>query len=339
MKNRHRFSTRVALLPLVLSFTLGAGGQPARDPQRDVSVTFSLQHEGQDPGSVVGVVKNTSTSAYGCVRLEFDLATPFDRRRAGEDARHLGILTVDVQGLQPQEERSYQQRLPFAAGIGLTSVRECAGPPVKSPGDVPRIASLVIAPQRLGAGQAATLQWETENTDAVFIGESNPEWPRASQEAILAPQSVPPSGSLQVTPGQTVTYRLEAKKGAKSVFHDVRVEVASTCSITGRLEGPANLHFETTDDRGQPVSVTLTRMRLTSITAPGDAPLTAVIQLGERVGQKQSATYTFTNVPAGKTYRVFPAGFRSQPRDRTVECRPNEIHGEQHFRIVGPTSG
>jgi len=329
----------VALLPLVLSFSLGAGGQPARDPQRDVSVTFSLQREGQDPGSVVGVVKNTSTSAYGCVRLEFDLATPFDLRRAGEDPRHLGMLTVDVQGLQPQEERSYQERLPFPAGIGLTSVRECPAPPDKSPGDMPRIASLAIAPQPLRAGQAATLQWETENTDAVFIGESNPEWPRISQEAILAPRRVQPSGSLQVTPGQAVTYRLEAKKGAKSVFRDVSVEVTSTCTITGRLEGPANLHFETTDDRGQPVSVTLTRMRLTSATAPGDAPLTAVIQLGERVGQKQFATYTFTNVPAGKTYRVFPAGFRAQPRDRTVECRPNATHGEQHFRIVGPTSG
>jgi hypothetical protein len=132
---------------------------------------------------------------------------------------------------------------------------------------------------------------------------------------------------------------LEARKGAKSVFDDVRVEVMSTCSITGRLEGPANLHFETTDDRGQPVSVTLTRMRLTGITAPGDAPLITAIQLRERVGQRQFATYTFTNVPAGQTYKVFPAGFRAQPRERTVECRPNETHGEQNFRIIGPTSG
>jgi hypothetical protein len=285
------------------------------------------------------VVKNTSTSAYGCVRLEFDLATRFDLRRAGEDARHLGILTVDLQGLQPQDERTYQQRLPFPAGIGLTSVRECPGPPDKSPGDAPRIASLAIAPQRLRAGQAATLQWGTENADAVFIGESNPEWPRTSQEAILAPRRVQPSGSLQVDPLQTVTYRLEAKKGAKSVFDEVRVEVMSTCSITGRLEGPANLHFDTTDDRGQPVSVTLTRMRLTTITAPGDAPLNTAIQLRERVGQTQFATYTFTNVPAGQTYRVSPAGFRAQPRERTVECRPNETHGEQNFRIIGPTSG
>ena len=122
MKKTYGLSTRVALLPLVFSFSLGAGRQPARDPQRDVAVTFSLQHEGQDPGSVVGVVKNISASAYRCVRLEFDLATRFDLRPAGEDARHLGILSVEVQGLQPQDERTYQQRLPFPAAIGLTSV-------------------------------------------------------------------------------------------------------------------------------------------------------------------------------------------------------------------------
>ena len=115
--------------------------------------------------------------------------------------------------------------------------------------------------------------------------------------------------------------------------------------LTIEREGAYRLEASVEESRlsairvGQPVSVTLTRMRLTSATAPGDAPLTAVIQLGERVGQKQFATYTFTNVPAGKTYRVFPAGFRAQPRDRTVECRPNATHGEQHFRIVGPTSG
>jgi hypothetical protein len=339
VKNRYGFSTRLTLLPVVLSFSLGMSVQPARDPQRDLSVTFSIQREGQDPGSVVGVVKNTSTNAYQCARIEFDLATRFDLRRAGEEASHLGILTVDVQGLQPQGERNYRQQLPFPAGIGLKSIGECPGPPDKALPDAPKIISLAIAPQRIRAGQAASLQWVTENTDAVFIGESNPEWPRTSEEAIRAPRSVQPSGSLQVDPSQTVTYRLEAKKGAKSVFHDVRIEVMSTCSITGRLEGPPGLHFETRDDRGQPLSVTLTRMRLTSITAPGDAPLTADIQLRERVGRRQFATYTFTNVAAGRTYKVFPGGFRAEPRERTVECRPNETHGEQNFRIIGPTSG
>jgi hypothetical protein len=98
----------------------------------------------------------------------------------------------------------------------------------------------------------------------VFVGERNPEWPRTSSEPILAPRGIDPSGSRQVSPSQTVTYRLEAKKAGKSTFKDVTVEVTSapappaTCSITGRITG--KLRWNTEDDRGQPGVATLTHI-------------------------------------------------------------------------------
>jgi hypothetical protein len=329
MKNRHEFLSILMLLPLLLFFSPGGYAQLAKDPQQDLSVTFSSRHEGNDPGSVVGVVRNNSTNAYPCVRIEFDLYTRFDLRPPGQEGRHLGVLPVELQNLQPRGVRDYQQRLPFPAGIGLKSVSECPEQPAKGLPDAPEILSFTVAPQRIHAGQTATLQWRTANTDHVFVGERNPEWPHTSPEPIRAPRGIEPSGSLQVSPSQTVTYRLEAKKEGKSTFQDVTVEVtssptpAATCSITGRLSG--RLQWDTRDDRGQPVSFTLTHIHMTT---PGAAePVHARVQGGE---------YIFANVPAGQTYKIFPGNFRSQPRERAVSCQPNTTHRGVDFEITGP---
>ena len=339
MKNQHEFVSILMLLPLLLFFSPGVYAQLAKDPQKDLSVTFSSRHEGKDAGSVFGVVRNNSANAYPCVRIEFDLYTRFDLRPPGQEGRHLGVLPVEVQNLQPRTVREYQERLPFPAGIGLKSVSECPEQPAKELPDAPEILSFTVAPQRIHAGQTATLQWRTANTDHVFVGERNPEWPHTSPEPIRAPRGIEPSGSLQVSPSQTATYRLEAKKGGKSTLKDVTVEVTSaptpapTCSITGQITGP--LHWDTTDDRGQPVSITLTHI---SMTTPGaDQPVRARVQ---------GRTYIFANVPAGKTYKIVPYSFgpfggkfRSKPQERSVPCQPNTIHRGVDFEITGPPVG
>jgi hypothetical protein len=332
MKNQHEFVSILMLLPLLLFFSQVGYAQLAKDPQRDLSVTFSSRHEGKDSGSVFGVVRNNSANAYPCVRIEFDLYTRFDMRPPGQEGRHLGVLPVEVQNLQPRGVRDYQQRLPFPAGIGIKSVSECPEQPAKELPDAPEILSFTVAPQRIHAGKTATLQWRTANTDHVFVGERNPEWPHTSPEPIRAPRGIEPSGSLQVSPSQTVIYRLEAKKEGKSTLQDVTVEVtsfptpAATCSIAGRLSG--KLQWDTKDDRGQPVSLTLTHMYMRT---PGAAqPVHARVQ-GEE--------YIFANVPAGQTYTIVPGNFLSQPREIDVECLPNTPHIAD-FTITGaPPSG
>ena len=325
MKNRHEFLSILMLLSLCLFFIPGVYTQLAKDPQQDLSVSFSSKHEVTDPGSVFGVVTNKSANAYPCVRIEFDLYTRFDLRRAGEESRHLGVLSVELKDVHPRSVRDYQQQLPFPAGIGLKSISECPEHPPKRLPDAPEILSFTIAPPRIHLGQTATLQWRTANTDHVFVGERNPEWPHSSSEPIRAPRSIEPSGSLQVSPSQNVTYRLEATKEGKSTFKSVTVEVtssptpAATCSITGRVSG--RLQWE--DDRGQTVS--LTHIYLTT---PGaDQPVRAQIRENR---------YIFANVPAGQTYKIYPGNFRSQPQERDVPCRPNKTHGEVNFRITKP---
>lgn len=331
MKNQHQAVSILMLLPFLLFLSLGGYAQLTKDPQRDLSVTFSSRHEGEDAGSVLGEVRNNSANAYPCVRIEFDLFTRFDLRPPGQEGRHLGLLPVEVQDLQPRGVRDYQQQLPFPAGIAIKSVSECPEQPAKEFPDSPEILSFTVAPQGIHAGQTTTLQWRTANTDHVFVGERNLEWPHTSLEPIRAPRGIEPSGSLQVSPSQTVTYRLEAKKEGKSTFQDVTVEVtnaptpAATCSITGRLSG--ELQWDTKDDRGQPVSFTLTHMYMRT---PGAAqPVHARVQGRE---------YTFASVPAGQTYTIVPGNFLSQPRERAVSCRPNTTHRGVDFTITGPPS-
>jgi hypothetical protein len=311
------------LCSLMLFCSPRAYAQLAHDPQRDVSVTFSSRHEGQDPGAVFGVVRNNSTTAYPCVRIAFDLYTRFDLRPPGQKGRHLGVLYVEVKNIQPRSVRDFEQRLPYPAGVGLESVRSCQELP-----DAPEILSFTVTPKRIHAGATATLQWRTANTDHVFVGEGNLGWSRTSPEPIVAPRAVKSSGSLQVSPSQTVKYRLQAQKGGRSTFNDVAVEVTNpatpkaTCSITGRIFG--KLQWDVRGDRGQPYSVKLTHICMTT---PGADPVRAPVRQGK---------YKFSNVAAGKTYRISPDNFRAQPRYITVSCQPNISYTGKDFKITGP---
>ncbi len=326
MKNRHHFLRLMILFPLLLVFNTGVYAQFAKDPQQDLSVLVSTLNEGADLSSVFGSIRNKSANVYPCVRLEFDLYSRSDRRSPGDERRHLGVLEVYVQDLQPRAERNYEKQLPFpAGGLMLKSVSEC--PPKRLP-DAPEILSFTAEPSRVNAGETTTLRWRTANTDQLSFGKRNPEWPATSSDPILVPRGIDPSGSLPVNPSQTVTYVLEAKKGGRSVIKMVTVEVMSapttpaTCFITGQVDGP--LTFNTTDDRGNPISPTL---RFIEMRTPG---------IGEpRRARIQGRTYTFTNVPAGQTYRIFPGYFRSQPKDHTVVCRPNSNY-RLDFVITGP---
>ena len=205
-------------------------------------------------------------------------------------------------------------------------------PPKRLP-DPPRILSFTIAPERIRAGETATIQWSTANTEEVVVGERNPEWPQTSSETIRTPLSSVPSGSLQVSPSQTVTYTLHARKGGRSVLKSLTIQVTSapdplaTCSITGQIFG--KLTWNSTDDRGQTFSATLRQIYMSSN------------ESDERVySQLQGRTYTFTNVPAGQTYRISPGNFRARPTERTVTCKPGTVHRGINFELTGaPPSG
>jgi len=229
------------LLLLLPAFGPGGYAQLAKDPQRDLSVSFSSRHEGSDPGSVFGVVRNSSINAYPCVHIEFNLYTRFDLVPPGEKGRYLGVLPVEVQDVHPRSVRDYRQQLPFPAGIGLKSVSECQGEPAtespEAPAILPQILSFTVIPTRIHTGQTTTLQWtlqwRTANADQVFVGEGNPKFPQTSSEPIVAPRAVETSGSWQVNPSHTTIYRLEAKKGADSAIKVVTVEVTPSLTVDG----------------------------------------------------------------------------------------------------------
>ena len=323
MKNRHEFLRIVMLFPLLVFLNTVANAQ---SPQQDLSVLVSTLNQGADLSSVFGTVKNKSDNAYPCVRLDFDLYTRSDPRSTGNERRHLGILQVNVLGLQPRGERDYEKQLPFrAGGLMLKSVSECR--PKELP-DAPEILSFTAEPARINAGETTTLRWRTANIDQLFFGKRNPQWPDTSSDPILTPRGIDPAGSFPVNPSQTSTYVLEAKKGGRSVIKMVTVEVTSaptppaTCSITGQVDG--KLTWNTMDDRGNPISPTLRfiEMKTMGVSEPRRARI-------------QGRTYIFADVPAGQRYRISPGLFRSQPKEHTVICRPNTTH-RLNFVITGP---
>jgi hypothetical protein len=332
MKNRHELGSIFMLLPLLLFFCPAAVyTQTARNLEQEIGVSFTFKEDGSDLKTVVGEVRNKTANTYPCVRLEFDLYGP--ARPAGEPRRRLGVLPVLVQNLPPRGVRNYERQLPYRASVVIKSVTDCPPSTDRRMIDAPKIFSFTVSSARISTGQSTTLRWHTENTEQVFVGEANPGWPRdGSEQPLRAPRSVNLSGSLQVSPTQTTTYRLEAKK-RMSAFQDVTVEVTSapppptTCTITGRITG--KLRYETEDDRGQPGVSTLTHI---IIKTPGVDRMRAQI--------RRDRTYTFENVPAGKTYTIFPDFFRSRPQERNVLCQPNGNHTGMDFHITNaPPSG
>ncbi|MDH4078361.1 MAG: hypothetical protein OEU68_00935 [Nitrospira sp.] len=190
--------------------------------------------------------------------------------------------------------------------------------------DAPKIISFTVSPQRIDPGATGTLQWSTANTDNVVISERN-------QKKLLLVQNAPEtSGSLQISPTQTATYRILARKGSRSVSRDVTIQVTkqsaptATCSITGQISG--KLDWDLTDLRGEPLRLKVTEIYME---IPGETTNWIRARL-------QGRTYEFKNVPAGKTYRIFPNTTRKEPYERVVVCEPNQTHTGMDFEITGP---
>ena len=100
---------------------------------------------------------------------------------------------------------------------------------------------------------------------------------------------------------------------------------AQRCSISGNLSGSLE-GLSYPDHAGPPTTVRLRQMLAES--PDGE-------QVSARVNNR---SYTFSNLYAGVTYKVFPHGFESLPRQKTVRCRGNSQH-RADFRITRPTSG
>ncbi len=75
----------------------------------------------------------------------------------------------------------------------------------------PRILSFQAVPSSINAGQASTLVWQTENADTVNIDKVG---------------NVQTTGTSQVSPTETTTYKLTATNGAGSVSQTVTVTVS-----------------------------------------------------------------------------------------------------------------
>lgn len=324
MKNRLELLRVLPLLALTFFLTPAASAQPVRDVKQDIQVSFTGRPAAGPFSSVSGSVRNRSVNLYRCVNLTFDLHAD-----AGPQARHLGAVTVKVEGLEPRAERDYEQPLPSPSGdIRLKSVAEC---PKEMPGG-PKVLSLTAEPPRLTRGQTATIRWETENAEQVFVGEPNPAWSMANPlEPVLAPRAVDVTGSLPVTPTQTTTYRLQVKKGGMFVFKDVTVEVGSAppppgfCTISGEVR------------RDKPEY--MTRITLRSEGAPAHPPRSATVDTSGR--------YTFSQVPEG-TYVVMPRGrypvgdgklgsLAPSPPSQRVVCEPNGSHSADF--VIKDTEG
>lgn len=316
MKNRHQLLNILFLFPIVILFSPNAYPQ-TKDPSRDLSVTWSSRKE-PNAGTVFGSVRNSSANSYPCVRIEFDLYTRFDLRQPGEQSKHLGVFPVEVKDVSPRTVRNFDQPLPYPTGIGLKSVSECQPPPPKSFPSNLKILSFTITPASIQTGQTATLQWQTENSEKVLVGERNPELAtNQSAEPILMPRSVESSGSLQVTPSRTTTYSLKATKGPFSTFaRSVTVTVTNPppqgfCTIFGKVSK---------DKREYATTIGIYR--------PDDSRR-AVLTKRVRV----DGEYSIPNVPVGE-YDVIPRGLYPSsrlnigpnPRARRITCQPAGSH-------------
>jgi hypothetical protein len=322
MKSRHQLLAILFLLPLVFLFGPNAYPQ-TKDPARDLSVSWSSRRE-SEPGTLFGSVTNRSANTYPCVRIEFDLVTRFDQRQPGEPGKYLGVFPVEVKDISGRTVRNFAQPLPYPAGIGLKSVSECQ-PPKSVPSNM-KILSFTITPASIVAGQTATLQWQTENSETVQVGVQNPEVMHDQRaERILKPRSVESSGSLQVTPSRTTTYSLKATKGSLSIYPlSVTVTVTNPppppqgfCTIFGKVSN---------DQREYATMIGIYRV---------DDSRRAVLTRRVRVGGE----YSIPNVPVGE-YDVIPRGsypgskmnIGPNPRARRIICQPAGSH-PAYFKI------
>lgn len=123
--------------------------------------------------------------------------------RPGKGGREVEILLTGFVDYLQIDQRLNDDALfnVRCGGAALTLVRVSADP-------VATIDSFTCEPTQINAGETATLSWKTRNAEPVDV------------EIDLGGESVEPSGSLPVTPGETTTFTLVL------AFADSRQEAA-----------------------------------------------------------------------------------------------------------------
>ena len=162
MNHQRKFGIGVVLTALFLMRTQTIDAQMVRDPQRDLSVTFSSRHNGREPGAVVGVVRNNSANAYRCVPLNLPLYG-FHLGLHGQEGRHLGVLPMQLENLQPGEFQPYKRALPFFRQEQDSLGHQLRNKPfgqtgIETPGG-PK-SCFTLRPDRVRNGEAVIFTWK-----------------------------------------------------------------------------------------------------------------------------------------------------------------------------------
>jgi len=80
-------------------------------PERDVTMSYSLERNGSD-NYVVGTVENKTSNHYRCIRAEFFL-------------HPANTVPIDIRNLRPHDRRPYKLKLPYLANHYLKSMSKC----------------------------------------------------------------------------------------------------------------------------------------------------------------------------------------------------------------------
>lgn len=161
-------------LAILEGFDGSDGGEPADsalDPERDLKVSFRGELEpGQHVEHIAGKVENTSPNAYGCVRLEFQLATPSSATKE-KGLRPLRTVETEVRGIPPGATVSFGLQLDCPVSFWHKGVSLCEdGPSVQNGFAVsPRILSFWVEPEEIDRGKFVSLFWQVENAEYVLL--------------------------------------------------------------------------------------------------------------------------------------------------------------------------
>ena len=141
--------------------------------------------------------------------------------------------------------------------------------------ETPVILGFTAQPSAILEGGSTTLTWSTQNADGVEIDRG-------------VGASLPPSGSIGVTPGQTETYTLTARRGQQTA--------RATVTVTVSPAPPSIATFS-----AQPASITAGQRTTLSWTTQGAADVELDQMLGVRaasgsveVSPSQTTTYNLT---------------------------------------------
>lgn len=136
--------------------------------------------------------------------------------------------------------------------------------------------SLTASPTTIGAGQSATLSWNSANATGVSIDQG------------IGPQTAP-SGSITVNPAATTTYTITATNGSATATAQATVNAPLSVTLTAK---PANI------TPGQQSTLSWNARGATSLSIDnGVGPVTG--QTSAVVSPAQTTTYTITAADAG----------------------------------------